>query len=210
MWHINDDWICASPDRFFCPEPRKLKPLCPLSNASADLRSLGNGIYSKKEMQNYRIFMASGYGAKQLISGMSESYMPNGSGSFDITPLLYSAMGALSDIVSKHIFGIFAKLDTYMYPAITIFAFWSLLWVCVRNTMTTFSILRVEGFKIWKIMIVWIDPIFYIVTLPMMIQWSIPKETQTEENPKPTVPKCGIWCESHKWIETNCVKKQIN
>ena len=58
-----------------------------------------------------------------------------------------------------------------MIPGVTIFVLWSVCWVILRNIVTTLSILRVEGCKIAKIIMVWLDPVLFIITLPMVLQW---------------------------------------
>lgn len=72
--------------------------------------------------------------------------------------------------------------DGFMIPMMTIFSIWSLCWVIVRNILTTLSILRVEGCRLTRIFMVWLDPVLYIITLPMFMQWSRRNQGEEDDN----------------------------
>lgn len=74
MWKINGEWVCSTPERFPCKPPRKLRPMTPMFNASVDLKTLGKGVYSKSQMENFQRFMDSISGGRQVVSSISETY----------------------------------------------------------------------------------------------------------------------------------------
>jgi hypothetical protein len=61
MWEINQQWICSVPKQFVCPPPIQLEPLAVAFNISSDFHSLGDGIYSKAQMEDYKKLRTTNY-----------------------------------------------------------------------------------------------------------------------------------------------------
>ena len=171
MWDINDVWICSTPKRAPCNAPRLLKPMTHNFNSTADMQTLGKGLYSKEQLISYNKFMDSVSSGRQVVSGMTDSYSSGDSQLFNISPLLASSVGELTKSLMQRIWGFLSAGEGILLHILTGLSVWTIFWYVAKNLITTASILTVEGCNIAKIIMTWVSPVLYLFTLPMMKAW---------------------------------------
>lgn len=180
MWNINEKWVCSSPEFSYCPEvPKKLTPLQHQFNVMMEHNSLGDGLYSASQMTAFRNFLASGANARQIIHEMGDGVLEGSKPNFNIFSLMNNfAVGDLKSSISGHIFGIFSGLDSYLYPTLTIYAMWSIFLFIVRAVMALKRVYSTDGFSPRKMISVLLDPIIYLLWLPL----NVGLQAEEEEN----------------------------
>lgn len=184
MWEINQQWICSVPKQFVCPPPIQLEPLAVAFNISSDFHSLGDGIYSKAQMEDYKRYLASGQGSKQLLSEMSDVVSGSKTTTFSILRLVNAeSLGEFSTNIAHHLFGIFSDLSSFLAPFTTVYAIWSVFWLAVRNTLSIYKVYRQEGCKPLKFLMIVLDPIIYLMMLPVNMA-----RDREDMGPEPQVP----------------------
>jgi hypothetical protein len=191
-WKINDKWVCSSPQFSYCPVvPKTLTPLQHQFNVMMEYKSLGDGIYSASQMTAFRNFMASGGNARQITHEMGDAVLEGSKPKFNIFSLLNNlAVGDLQLSISSHIFGIFSGLDTYIYPALTVYGLWSVFLFIVRAVMALKRVYATDGISPRKMISVLLDPIIYLLWLPLnMGARPVQEEHQIDaDHPAPNAP----------------------
>jgi hypothetical protein len=191
-WKINEKWVCASPQFSYCPvDPKTLTPLQHQFNVMMEYKSLGDGLYSTSQMIAFRNFMASGGNVRQITHEMGDAVLEGSKPKFNIFSLLNNlAVGDLKSSISGHIFGIFSGLDTYIYPALTIYGLWSVFLFIVRAVMALKRVYATDGISPRKMISVLLDPIIYLLWLPLNMGARAEQEEHQfdAEHPVPNAP----------------------
>ena len=172
MWQINKRWFCATPEIEACIAPRHLQPLKNAMNLTLGARNIGDGVYTKKQMDGFKKFIASKAATSGLISELAETLDDEKSSHFNWWPLLkLSSMTELTQTISDRFFGIFAGLDQYLYPAMTMYTIWSLFLFMVRGCYTVHRVIKEHGLKPSKLLMALLDPIIYLMWLPLTLDF---------------------------------------
>ena len=171
MWKINEKWVCANPQFSYCPVvPKTLTPLKHQFNVMMEHNSLGDGLYSASQMRAFRNFIASGGNARQITHDMGDAVLEGSKPNFNIFSLMNNfAVGDLKSSISGHIFGIFSGLDVYLYPALTIYALWTIFLFIVRAVVALKRVYSTDGLSPRKMISVLLDPIIYLLWLPLNV-----------------------------------------
>ena len=132
-----------------CPPPRVLEPLNRPLNLTTSARTLGDGLYSKKQMEDFAKFTSRKTVADELVSEMAESFIHGEKSVFNFWPLLqFTSIGDLTQTIRDCFFGIFASMDRFLYPALTIYAIWSAFLFFIRTVLTVIRVFQEHGLSL--------------------------------------------------------------
>lgn len=176
---INDQWVCATPESALCPPLRLLEPLKQPFNLTTYAKTLGDGLYSKKQMDDYAKLTSSKTVADELVSEMAESFIQGEKSVFNFWPILqFTSIRDLSKTITDQFFGIFASMDRFLYPALTIYAIWSAFLFLIRMVLTVVRVLQEHGLKLSKLPMALLDPIIYLMWLSLAADFGRPGNPQ--------------------------------
>ena len=158
-----------------CPPPRVLEPLNRPLNLTTSARTLGDGLYSKKQMEDFAKFTSRKTVADELVSEMAESFIHGEKSVFNFWPLLqFTSIGDLTQTIRDRFFGIFASMDRFLYPALTIYAIWSAFLFFIRMVLTVIRVFQEHGLRLSKLAMALLDPIIYLMWLPLTADFRRP------------------------------------
>ena len=119
-------------------------------------------------MQDFAKFTSRKTVADELVSEMAESFIHGEKSVFNFWPLLqFTSIGDLTQTIRDRFFGIFASMDRFLYPALTIYAIWSAFLFFIRMVLTVIRVLQEHGLRLSKLAMALLDPIIYLMWLPL-------------------------------------------
>ena len=157
----------------------------PETNVMIEMDTLGDGLYTEQQMNDFKRFLASGGNSRQLLSDFGQSSMNGQKPSFNIFTLMN--IDALRDMqfnIADRIFGFFSKVDRWIYPVLTCYSIYAMVVMLIKVVLAEVRIFQEDGFALRKMLAALIDPIFYLLWLPTSLAFGRRAEQHDASAPK--------------------------